>query len=212
MSQLPPRPSLARLRKHAKDLLRRLRRQDPAATLVQAQHALAREYGFASWPKLKAHVERLVALPQPVTFQRYTAKAREAVFFSRYEAIQLGSQTIEPAHLLFGVLRASHGLKGWEGTAASLERTRVEIAAGRPPAEPGAAAGRLATSERAQRALRAAVEEADALAHHDIGLAHLLLGVLREPDPLAATLLDRAGMHLLAVRDGIAHLLDEEPT
>lgn len=211
MSQLPPRPSLVRLRKQAKDLLRRLRQQDPDATLGRAQHALAREYGFASWPKLKLHVERLVALPQPVTFQRYTAKARAAVFFSRYEASQLGSHTIEPGHLLLGVMRASHGLESWDWgvTAASLERTRLEMAAGRPANEAGAAAGRMATSARAQRVFRAAVEEADALAHRDIGLAHLLLGVLREPDPLAAALLDRAGMHLQAVRDRIAQLLDE---
>ena len=55
--QLPARPNLEHLKKQAKDLLPALQRRDPAAQLADAQHALAREYGFASWPKLKTHVE-----------------------------------------------------------------------------------------------------------------------------------------------------------
>ena len=112
MSQLPPRPSLSHLRKQAKELLRSLRRENPAATLADAQHAVAREYGFASWPKLKLHVDVLARLPRPVTFQRYTLKAREAVFFSRYEASRAGSATIEPEHVLLGLMQASQGLRG----------------------------------------------------------------------------------------------------
>jgi hypothetical protein len=56
-SHLPPRPSLEYLRKEAKELLHEMRRGDPDALLADAQYALARRYGFASWPKLKAHVE-----------------------------------------------------------------------------------------------------------------------------------------------------------
>jgi hypothetical protein len=54
---LPPQPNLEHLKKQAKDRLRELKQQHPAAQLADAQHSLAREYGFASWPKLKAHVE-----------------------------------------------------------------------------------------------------------------------------------------------------------
>ncbi|HEV8263650.1 MAG TPA: hypothetical protein VGQ06_01785 [Gemmatimonadales bacterium] len=56
-SRLPPRPSLEQLRKQAKERLRQLRAADPTATLADAQFALAREYGFESWPKLVDHVE-----------------------------------------------------------------------------------------------------------------------------------------------------------
>jgi hypothetical protein len=55
--QLPPRPNLEHLRKQAKDLLERLQQQEASTQLADAQHTLAREYGFASWPQLKAHVE-----------------------------------------------------------------------------------------------------------------------------------------------------------
>src|SRR5262245_54730061 len=57
--RLPDRPSLEQLRKQAKEHLATLRATDPSATLSIAQHALAREYGFDSWPKLVHHVESM---------------------------------------------------------------------------------------------------------------------------------------------------------
>jgi uncharacterized glyoxalase superfamily protein PhnB len=58
-SRLPARPSLEQLRKQAKARLAALRAADPAAKLADAQYALAREYGFDSWPKLVHHVSAL---------------------------------------------------------------------------------------------------------------------------------------------------------
>lgn len=55
--RLPDRPSVEQLRKQAKEHLDTLRETDPAVKLSAAQHALAREYGFDSWPKLLHHVE-----------------------------------------------------------------------------------------------------------------------------------------------------------
>src|SRR4029450_13730742 len=53
---LPERPSLEQLRKQVKEHLDTLRAADPSVSLSAAQHALAREYGFDSWPKLVHHV------------------------------------------------------------------------------------------------------------------------------------------------------------
>lgn len=61
LSYLPNRSNLEHLRKQAKALLPGLQRLDPAARLADAQHALAREYGFPSWATLKAHVEAATA-------------------------------------------------------------------------------------------------------------------------------------------------------
>ena len=71
--QLPSRPNLEFLRKQAKDLLPDLQRSDPSAQLTDAQHALAREYGFASWPKLKLHVEATVSDATSPFAGRWTA-------------------------------------------------------------------------------------------------------------------------------------------
>jgi hypothetical protein len=64
MSQrLPPRPNLGHLKKQAKDVLRVFRHRNPRWRLVDAQHALARGYGFPSWPDLKLHVESVRQQP-----------------------------------------------------------------------------------------------------------------------------------------------------
>jgi hypothetical protein len=61
---LPDRPNLEYLKKEAKARLDQLQRSNPAAQLADAQHTLAQEYGFASWPKLKAHVDAASAFAE----------------------------------------------------------------------------------------------------------------------------------------------------
>jgi ClpA/ClpB-like protein len=211
VSQLPPRPSLGHLRKQAKDLLRELRQQRPAATLVEAQHALARRYGFASWPKLKAHVEQLAARPSRATFHRYSAKAREAVFFARDEAARAGSATIEPKHVLLGLIRAGDGLKGnvFDAARVSLELARRALASVVFASEASPLAARVSTSDRVQQIFRAAAEEADSLDHDEIRLAHMLLGLLREADAEPARLLDQIGVRAESVRRDVSGVLNE---
>ena len=69
--RLPARPNLEHLRKQAKQLLRKLRASNSAAKLADAQLAIAREYGLASWKKLTAHVEstRTAASPPAVDLE-----------------------------------------------------------------------------------------------------------------------------------------------
>lgn len=57
---LPARANLTHLRNEAKQRLKQMRRADPGAKLADAQQVTARRYGFASWRKLKAYVERSV--------------------------------------------------------------------------------------------------------------------------------------------------------
>ena len=117
---LPESPNLDHLKKQAKVLLRELQQRNSAAKLAEAQHALAGEYGFASWLKLKAHVESLPRVPAAASvdaakpfmeaaqraydpaaatrslFGRYTETARRVLFFSRHEADQHRSPRIWP--------------------------------------------------------------------------------------------------------------------
>ena len=111
-SNLPERPSLPQLRKQARELLKRFRANEPAAIerfraagiiaspkLADAQFAIAREHGFASWPKLRKHVEAnkpdglelyealaadlgLAQIPRAVLFSKRCFKQRGA----RYRA------------------------------------------------------------------------------------------------------------------------------
>ena len=83
-SSLPPRPSLEWLRKSAKERRDRMREAHPDVQLSEAQLALARELGFSSWRKLKAHVEQVSA--QAVAADALPADQRELLvraFFAR---------------------------------------------------------------------------------------------------------------------------------
>jgi hypothetical protein len=83
-SRLPARPSLEKLRKQAKELLRQLRGSSPRpaqeATLADAQFAIARQYGFETWAKLKHHIETL----RPPGMEQYEQFAKDlaAAFMS----------------------------------------------------------------------------------------------------------------------------------
>jgi len=214
--ELPEHPSLDHLRKQAKVLLRELRSRDPRAKLSSAQHALAREYGFASWSELKAHVQRL-PVPEPdvppsgYAFGRYTSKARQALFFSRDEAGKVGSTSIEPEHILLGSIRAGLGSKAriFGQAHISLDAARAETLVGRGGA-PLPYSVEIPFSGLTKRVLLAASGEAGRLGHDSIGIAHLLLAMLDRRESRASSLLTRWGITPERVRDGIAELLDEE--
>jgi ATP-dependent Clp protease ATP-binding subunit ClpC len=142
-------------------------------------------------------------------FERYTERARRALFFARYEASHLGGSVITSEHLLLGLQREGKGLtsrvfaeNGLDYDAAHREVERA--AAGRP---------KLATSVEmplaadTKAALEGAAMEADALKHAHIGTEHLLLGLLRAPESSAGVILSRAGLRLAAVRESIVTML-----
>jgi hypothetical protein len=75
---LPPRPNLEHLRNQARELLARARAQHPEWQLADAQFALARSYGFSSWPALKHHVESMESGRLPRVSEGPSAGARSA--------------------------------------------------------------------------------------------------------------------------------------
>jgi len=96
---LPARPNLDHLRKQAKQLLQKMKLPDPDSQLADAQHALAREYGFASWPRLKAHVEAETTAPNPFV-GKWTADVSRSKLhpLNRLQAASLGFE-IDGAHV-----------------------------------------------------------------------------------------------------------------
>lgn len=88
---LPANPNLDHLRKQAKDLLRDLEQRNPGSKLADALHAIAREYGFSTWPTLKAHVESLPAQENPFAGQ-WTANVSKS---TRHPANQFQSAALQ---------------------------------------------------------------------------------------------------------------------
>jgi hypothetical protein len=132
-------------------------------------------------------------------FERYTEKARRAIFFSRYEASHYGSPSIEAEHILLGIFRESHELMKLF-PAGSADAIRKEIDA-RSPIRPGVPTSvDLPLGNESRRVLTYAAEEAERLAHRHIGTEHLLLGLLREHGCFAAEILRQRGMDLAILR------------
>src|SRR2546428_2073620 len=139
-------------------------------------------------------------------FERYTERARRVLFFSRYEASELGSLSIEAEHLLLGLLRENKGLcaRVFAKHAISDEAVRADIRAAR---EKAATSVEIPFSEPTKNALRLAAAEADRLEHNYIGTEHLLLGLLAEGKSRAAAILTQHGLDLDGARSEIVRLL-----
>ena len=147
-------------------------------------------------------------------FERYTERARRVLFFARYEANQLGSESIETEHLLLGLIREGKGL-----TSRLFARSRVAFESVRQEIEGRAASHddspfphEIPFSAETKRVLGLAADEADRLRHAYIGTEHLLLGILREERSVAATILMEKGMRLTTVREDVVSLLNEKTT
>lgn len=237
---LPDRPDLDHLKKQARRLLRTLRGKDPSLQLADALRALAHEYGFASWPVLKAHVESIAdTLPEPressdlgggggtgspiepasdepiqPSFDRYTHKARQALFFSRYAAGDLGSPVIEHEHLLMGLIQAAHGVVSnlFDRTGLSVEQVRAVLADAASERQKIAVSAIIPFSDGSRRVVRHAAAEANRLSHQSIGMVHIVLGILRDEQSIAATMLQENGLTLDRLRADAGTLLEGEPS
>ncbi|GAB4247681.1 MAG: ATP-dependent Clp protease ATP-binding subunit [Acidobacteriota bacterium] len=146
-------------------------------------------------------------------FERYTEKARRVIFFARYEASQLGSRSIETEHILLGLLREDKALASrfLSRPQAALDSIRKEIEGRIERREKVSTSVELPLSEQAKRVLAYASEEADRLLCSYIGTEHILLGLLRAEDTLAAEILRSRGLKLARVREELAGSAPEKP-
>src|SRR5437660_431369 len=136
-------------------------------------------------------------------FERYTETARRAIFFARYEASQFGAQAIEPEHLLLGASREDKPLfiQILPDGEDSLEWIRRSIENHSPPKPRIPVTVELPLAPETKRVLHYAHDESDRLKHRHIGTEHLLLGLMRAEDSVAAQVLFELGLRLDAMRD-----------
>jgi ATP-dependent Clp protease ATP-binding subunit ClpC len=129
-------------------------------------------------------------------FDRYNERARRVLFFSRFEASAMGDRSIEPAHLLLGLIRdkrVQHVLANWNVPLGELRR-HLEQHGTR--GEKISTSVEIPFSDAVKRLLNFTPEEADRLLHRYIEPEHLLLALLRENDSVAAGRLLACGMTL----------------
>ncbi len=138
-------------------------------------------------------------------FERYTEKARRVIFFARYEASQYGSSVIASEHILLGLLREDRAtMRQFAGPIQLGTEIRTEIEKLIKRGKPFATSVEVPLSDESKKILNIAGEEADRFSHRHIGTEHILLGILRLPDSLAAKLLLARGARADAIREQIA--------
>ena len=132
-------------------------------------------------------------------FERYTEKARRVIDFARSEALEHGAESIDPEHLLLGMLHENQDLftRLLQASGADI-RGQVEALLRRGERLPADVA--LPLSDASKRVLRNAFEEWEGLRHRHLGPGHLLLGLLREEGSAAERVLRGGGARLSSVR------------
>lgn len=137
-------------------------------------------------------------------FERFTEKARRAIFFARYEASQFGRPYIEAEHLLLGVFREDRALVSqFLASYSRLEVIRQAITERGKSGVSISTSLDLPLSRESQHVLEYAAEEAESMNHQHVGTPHLLLGLLREENSFAAQLLVEQGLVLDSVREQV---------
>jgi Clp amino terminal domain, pathogenicity island component/DinB superfamily len=144
-------------------------------------------------------------------FERSTQRVRRSIFFARYESSQFGSPEITSAELLLGVLREDKTVAAQLGGFRTLAAIRKEVEQLAPKRPSNATSVGKPLSHESKRALAFAAEEAERLNHQQIDSSHLVLGLLREEDSLAAKLLRKYGMTLERCREIARQALPASP-
>lgn len=161
---------------------------------------------------LAERIKRATTRTQPTgKFRRFTDRARRAVQLAQEEALLLSHNYVGTEHLLLGLIYEGEGVaaKALESLGVSREdvRAQVEEIIGRGQSPP---ASQMPFTPRAQKVLELSLREAIALGHHYVGTEHLLLGLLREGEGVAAHVLVLVGADHARVRERVLGLLTGE--
>jgi len=141
-------------------------------------------------------------------FERFTDRARRVVVLAQEEARLLNHSYIGTEHILLGLIHEGEGVaaKAMESLGISLEavRSQVEEIIGQGGSSPS---GHIPFTPRAKKVLELSLREALQLGHNYIGTEHILLGLIREGEGVAAQVLVKLGADLSRVRQQVIQLL-----
>ncbi|MSW67822.1 MAG: AAA domain-containing protein, partial [Actinobacteria bacterium] len=141
-------------------------------------------------------------------FERFTDRARRVVVLAQEEARMLNHNYIGTEHILLGLIHEGEGVaaKALESMTISLEavRSQVEEIIGQGQQAPS---GHIPFTPRAKKVLELSLREALQLGHNYIGTEHILLGLIREGEGVAAQVLIKLGADLARVRQQVIQLL-----
>src|SRR4249919_1446010 len=143
-------------------------------------------------------------------FDKFTERARKVLQLAQEEAQRFNHNYVGTEHLLLGLVREGEGVAakvlGNLGVELNKVRSAVEFIIGRGDRT---VAGDIGLTPRAKKVIELSVDEARRLNHHYIGTEHLLLGLVREGEGIAAGVLESLGVSLDKVRSQVIYVLNQ---
>jgi hypothetical protein len=180
-------------------------RQETAGLLAKVVNVIDPATGTV---RLKPKVTDAYEGGQRRMFERFTSEARRVVVLAQQEARMLHHNYIGTEHILLGLIHQGDGVaaKALESLGISLEavRQQVEEIIGQGQQAPS---GHIPFTPRAKKVLELSLREALQLGHNYIGTEHILLGLIREGEGVAAKVMARLGADLNRVRQQVIQLL-----
>ncbi|MCL0043952.1 ATP-dependent Clp protease ATP-binding subunit [Dehalococcoidia bacterium] len=143
-------------------------------------------------------------------FEKFSERARRVLSLAQEEAQRFNHNYIGTEHILLGLVREADGVAARVLSSLSVELTKVRsavefiIGRGERPSP-----GEIGLTPRAKKVIELAVDEARRLNHHYIGTEHLLIGLMREGEGVAAGVLESLGVSLDKVRSETSRILSQ---
>jgi ATP-dependent Clp protease ATP-binding subunit ClpC len=144
-------------------------------------------------------------------YERFTNRARKVMQLANQEAQRLQHEYIGTEHILLGLVKEGDGIAAnvLKNLDADLRKIRLEVEKIAQGGTYQAKSGQLPHTPHARRVLDAALEEARNCEHNYVGTEHLLLGLLREKEGVAAQVLVNMGLRVEDVREEVLDLLGQ---
>ncbi|MFK7741084.1 MAG: ATP-dependent Clp protease ATP-binding subunit [Planctomycetota bacterium] len=142
-------------------------------------------------------------------FDRFTDRAKKVMSFARQEAMKFNHEYIGTEHILLGLVQEGSGVAAnvLKNMSIDLEKIRHEVEKIVKTGPSMVTMGQLPFTPRAKKVLELSLEEASQLSHNYIGTEHLLLGLIRENEGIAAQVLMNLGVKLDEVREEVLEFL-----
>ncbi|MEO6596238.1 MAG: ATP-dependent Clp protease ATP-binding subunit, partial [Planctomycetota bacterium] len=142
-------------------------------------------------------------------FDRFTDRAKKVMSFARQEAMKFNHEYIGTEHILLGLVQEGSGVAAnvLKAMTVDLEKIRHEVEKIVKTGPSMVTMGQLPFTPRAKKVLELSLEEASQLSHNYIGTEHLLLGLIRENEGIAAQVLMNLGVKLDEVREEVLEFL-----
>ncbi|QDV89283.1 ClpA/B family protein [Phycisphaerae bacterium RAS2] len=142
-------------------------------------------------------------------FERFTDRARKVMALANQEAQRFNHEYIGTEHILLGLVKEGSGVGAnvLKNLEVDLRKVRLEVEKLVKSGPDMVTMGKLPQTPRAKKVIEYAIEEARNLNHNYVGTEHLLLGLLREQDGVAAQVLMNLGIKLEEVREEVLNLL-----